>query len=77
MEQRAEESFLFVVLLEKLLAEAALLGCKIEQLLVVEVAPEVFGQPLGDDESAAAKLASYIDYYLFVFHNLYLLWNKS
>ena len=71
VEQRAEKAFLLVVLLEELLAEAALLGCKVEQFLVVEVAPEVLGQLLGDDESAAAKLAPYVDYYLFVVHYLY------
>ena len=68
VEQRAEEAFLLVVLLEKLLAEAALLCGKVEQLLVVEIAPEVVGQALGYYESAAAELPSDVDYYLFVFH---------
>ena len=69
VEQRAEESPLLVVLLEKLLREAALLGREVEYFLVVEPAAELLGQLSGDDMPAAAYLSSDVnDDVLLVFH---------
>ena len=41
MKQSFHETLLLVVLLEKLFAESTLLGCKIKQLAVVELAVEL------------------------------------
>ena len=61
MEIRLQEAFVLIVLLEDLLAEAALCGGAAEQLVVVEGALEPLGEPSGDDSAAAAKLPAYDD----------------
>ena len=61
MEEVLEEALLLVVLLKELLAKATLLGGKVEELLVVELAAEVFGQLLCHDAASLAYLAANVD----------------
>ena len=54
VEERFEKLFVLVVLLEELLAETTLLGCKVEQFPVVELAVELLCELLRDDTSSGA-----------------------
>ena len=58
VEQRAQETPLFVVLLEHLLRETALLSRKVEQLLVVELASKLLRKNPRDFSSARTELSS-------------------
>ena len=68
VEQRLEEPLLLVVLLEELLAEAALPGGQVEQLAVVVLAAEAVGQHPRYGAPAAAELPPHVYYYLLVAH---------
>ena len=46
VQQRAEKALVLVVLLEELLGKATLLGGKVQDFAVVELASELLGQPL-------------------------------
>ena len=56
-----EKTLLFIVLLEKLLAEPTLLGSQVEQLAVVVFCVKVERQHTGNIVSATTQLATYTD----------------
>ena len=66
VEQRAQETPLFVVLLEHLLRETALLSRKVQQLLVVELASKLLRKDPRDFSSARTELSSDVYNYLFL-----------
>ena len=73
MEQRAEDAALLVVLFEEFFTDAALLGCQVENLLVVVFGIEVHCQHTGDVVTAATQLTAYTDDDMFVVVHPFLL----
>ena len=72
MEYLIEKSLALIVLLEKLLAESALLSRKVEHLTVVELAAELVGKHLGYSTAAATQLSAYTYYKIVVIIHRYI-----
>ena len=77
VEVALQKSFLLIVLLEEFFGETALLGRKIENLTVVELAVELICQQPCDDPATASDLPSDV-YDQFLVHLLgFGLWSAS
>ena len=65
MEVRFKKSSLFVVLLKELFRETTLLGCKVQNFLVVELAIKLFCKGFCYAASATSELSPNVDQFLF------------
>lgn len=73
MEQRFQEALLLIILFKELLTEPALLGRKIQQLLVVEGTFELVGQLLGNDSPTRSDLAADVNNHFGFIHDVVML----